>query len=80
MIETDLFLLVLRAKSGDKEALSSIITMFHPIIKKNSQRAGPNEQSDLQQHLSEMIIRAVLRYDMNTIPDYSAFIESINFE
>ncbi|WP_438350933.1 helix-turn-helix domain-containing protein [Paenibacillus sp. FA6] len=77
MTDIDLFILVQRAKAGDKEAMNQIIVMFRPLIIKVSQRAKPNERSDLQQDIIEKVIRSVLSYDMNSLPDYTEYIEQI---
>lgn len=74
----DLFTLVQKAKSGDKEAVNQIILMVQPFIQKVCRRAPPNERNDLQQHLTEKVIVAVKNYDMNSIPSFSQFVNLIS--
>ncbi|UUZ83511.1 helix-turn-helix domain-containing protein [Paenibacillus sp. P26] len=78
MERSDLFELVTRAKSGDKTALEEIITLFRPAIQRASKRAKPQERNDLEQHMSEKIIRAVYAYDLDSVPDYSRFVAIIS--
>jgi hypothetical protein len=59
MTEIDLFILVQKEKKGGQESLNQIIVMFHPLIVIGSQRANPNERCDVQQDLTEKVIRAV---------------------
>ncbi|MFC0211385.1 helix-turn-helix domain-containing protein [Paenibacillus chartarius] len=77
MAETDLFELVQRAKHGDRESLGEIITMFQPAIKKACSRVKPQERYDLEQIISEKVIKAIINYEMDSIPDYSGFIDMI---
>ncbi|WP_145407911.1 helix-turn-helix domain-containing protein [Paenibacillus xylanexedens] len=74
----DLYHLVQHAKSGNREAMGTIIQRFEPSIKKVCRQAAMNEQYDLQQYVSEKIIRAILHYDMGTIPDFNQFVESVS--
>ncbi|CAM3036760.1 helix-turn-helix domain-containing protein [Paenibacillus sediminis] len=71
MSEPELFDLVSRAKDGDKEALKEILLLFQPAIQKACRRAKIQERHDLEQHMSEKIIRAIYSYDIDSIPDYS---------
>ncbi|WP_281888919.1 helix-turn-helix domain-containing protein [Paenibacillus sp. YYML68] len=78
MSESDLYDLVHRAQNGDKEALGTILHLFRPVILKASKKAKPQERRDLEQHMSEKIIRAVYAYDMDSIPNYSQFVKEIS--
>lgn len=78
MTQKDLYHLVQHAKSGDKEAMEIIIKRFEPSIKKACRNVSLHDQHDLQQYLNEKIIRAVLHYDMSSIPDFNQFVESIS--
>jgi DNA-directed RNA polymerase specialized sigma subunit len=78
MNEPDMYELVSRAKLGDKEALQEILRLFQPAIQKASKRAKPQERNDLQQHMSEKIIRAVFAYDLDSVPDFSQFAQIIS--
>ncbi|MCL6663416.1 MULTISPECIES: helix-turn-helix domain-containing protein [Paenibacillus] len=78
MTHKGLYHLVQLAKSGDKEAMGIIIKRFEPSIKKACRNVSINEQHDLQQYLNEKIIRAVLHYDMSSIPDFNQFVESVS--
>jgi hypothetical protein len=74
MTQNDLFSLVERAKCGDKDAMYKIIVMFQPSINKACRYTHPNEQNDLRQYLTEKVIRAVLSYDLGSVPAYFQFI------
>jgi DNA-directed RNA polymerase specialized sigma subunit len=78
MDEPDLYDLVIRAKSGDKGALDDIVRLFRPVIHKASKRAKLQEQDDLEQLMSEKIIRAVYAYDLESVPDFTRFVEIIS--
>lgn len=54
-----------------------IIKRFEPSIRKACRNVSINEQHDLQQYINEKIIRAVLHYDMSSIPDFNQFVESV---
>ncbi|MBE9916353.1 helix-turn-helix domain-containing protein [Paenibacillus donghaensis] len=78
MDATELFDLVSQAKNGDKAAIESIIQLFQPAIQKACRRTKPQERRDLEQHMSEKIIRAVYSYDIDSIPDYSRFVKVLS--
>ena len=53
--------LIVRAKSGDQEALTQIVQRFQPILKKYSHRIG---NDDAYSDLVIWIINAVKRYQL----------------
>ncbi|NOU83126.1 hypothetical protein GC101_30135 [Paenibacillus sp. LMG 31459] len=71
--EDPLLNMVAQAQAGDLEALHQIIIRFKPVIQKVSLTASINEQDDLEQDLTEMLIKKILNYPLNSAPDYSSF-------
>lgn len=55
--------LIIRAKSGDNEAMSQVVQRFTPVVKKYSRRLGYNEACS---DLVVWVIEAVHRYQPNT--------------
>jgi len=61
--------LIVKAKCGDQEAISEIVTRFIPIIRKYSRQLGYEEAySDLV----EWMVRSINRYQATTteLPDH----------
>jgi|GEM_PF-1639822 len=73
----DLYDLVCRAKRGDKDAMERIVEAFRPVIRKASRGAKGQERDDLEQELTEKMIRAVYAYDLESVPDFTAFCREV---
>lgn len=77
MKETDMFVLVKRAQNGDQDSMNQIIRFFRPVIRSVVLKARLQDHKDVEQTLSERIIRAVQSYDLNSIPDFSTFCKQV---
>lgn len=77
MKETDTFDLVMKAQCGDQESMNQIIKFFHPVIQSVVLKTRLQDQKDVEQVLSERIIRVVQSYDLNSIPDFSTFCKKV---
>jgi|HigsolmetaGSP11D_1036233.scaffolds.fasta_scaffold59284_1 DNA-directed RNA polymerase specialized sigma subunit len=66
-----LYDLVKRAQSGDQQALYEIIKKFDSSIRKAKKQTKRQDREDLEQVLMEKLIRAILAYDLNNVPDVS---------
>jgi DNA-directed RNA polymerase specialized sigma subunit len=77
MSEPELFDLVYRAKSGDQAALEKILARFQPAIRKAVRKAKLQDRRDLEQVINEKIIRAVYAYDLDSVPDFSRFVQVV---
>lgn len=76
MDNINLYHLARKAKEDDKEALMKILVMFEPAINKAVRRSSKQDQHDLQQYLTEKIIKAIRSYNLDAIPDFEEFINS----
>lgn len=74
----NLMKLLKKAKSNDKEAMEEIVMKFAPTIQKSLYQTSPQERNDLKQEIQLKIIEAVFKYDIDSIPGFWDFIESID--
>ncbi|WNS41901.1 helix-turn-helix domain-containing protein [Paenibacillus sp. MMS20-IR301] len=68
-----LLTMVVKAQAGDREALQQILNRFKPFIQRVACTASVNERDDLEQDLTEMLIKKIMNYPLNSAPDYSSF-------
>lgn len=54
--------LVLRAKSGDPDALTAVIDRFRPLIQKYVRQAAPEDAHDVEQELVMRLILLIRAY------------------
>lgn len=55
--------LILKAQSGDKDALNQVVERFEPIVKKYARRYG---DEDVYSEIVEWIIKETMRYKEKT--------------
>ncbi|GIQ71551.1 helix-turn-helix domain-containing protein [Xylanibacillus composti] len=77
MKEILLYDLVEKAQRGDSEALREILDYFHPYIKKISKQRKKQEWDDMENELILLVIKNILNYDMNRIPDFTEFFQMV---
>ncbi|MFD3260763.1 helix-turn-helix domain-containing protein [Paenibacillus lentus] len=72
-MKKELFDLVYHAQNGDREALYQIIVAFTPAITGARQKVKYDRQEDLEQSIIEIVIKKILSYDLDQVPDFSKF-------
>ncbi|GHH99591.1 helix-turn-helix domain-containing protein [Neobacillus kokaensis] len=72
-----LFDLTQKAKGGSQEAVSEIVQMFEPKVKKSSRFMNDNDKEDLEQELRIEIVKAVNRFEISSTPTFWGFIETL---
>lgn len=77
MNKNNIYILVQKAKQGDKESMKTLLEMFNPLIIKVSKKAGANDRNDLKQHITESIIKAIYKYDLRLDKDFNTTINLI---
>lgn len=78
MKENELYNLVKHAQYGDRDAMKRIIEQFLPFIRKAASYLPQSEAKDYEQVTTEKIVRAVNRYDLNSVPDFVKFCSMID--
>ncbi|GMK37470.1 hypothetical protein PCCS19_05240 [Paenibacillus sp. CCS19] len=73
MTNDELFQSVQQAQYGDREAMQRIIESFYPLIRKTARNMPPSASRDYEQVIIEKIVRAVHRYDLQSIPSFVDF-------
>ena len=58
--------LIIKAKSGDKEALNEAVERLKPIVKKYVERRGYPFYAEMEQSLTEELIKVIHRYEPET--------------
>lgn len=77
MNKNNIYILVQKAKQGDKESMKTLLEMFNPLIIKVSKKARANDRNDLKQHITESIIKAIYKYDLRLDKDFNTTINLI---
>ncbi|MCY9517855.1 helix-turn-helix domain-containing protein [Paenibacillus apiarius] len=77
-MEDELFDLVVKAQSGDDEAVYQIIAAFLPVIRSARSRIKADRRDDLEQSIVETLIRKIVSYDLTHAPDFSAFCRQLH--
>lgn len=72
-----LFDLVAKAQEGDNNSLREILDIFYPYIKQISRQRKVQEQEDVEQEITLVIISKILNYDLYTTYNFSQFAEVI---
>jgi hypothetical protein len=55
--------------------MEEIINLFLPYIRKLSKTVTPQDRNDLEQEITEKIIRVVYKYDICEIPNFTTFLK-----
>ena len=58
--------LIIKAKSGDKEALHEAVERLKPIVRKYVDRRGYPFYAEMEQGLTEELIKVIHRYEPET--------------
>jgi DNA-directed RNA polymerase specialized sigma subunit len=58
--------LIIKAKSGDKEALNEAVERLKPIVRKYVDRRGYPFYAEMEQDLTEELIKVIHRYEPKT--------------
>lgn len=78
MRNSELYEFVCKAQFGDREAMRLIIEAFYPLIRKTSKTLSTLSAKDFEQSTIEKIVRSVHNFDLNSLPDFEAFINAEN--
>ncbi|WP_342436428.1 helix-turn-helix domain-containing protein [Paenibacillus sp. FSL L8-0436] len=76
-MKNDMFELVAKAQAGDKDALEEVISFFLTSIRHAISKTMPEYRDDIEQAIIELIIKKVLTYDLNSIPDFNSFFQQL---
>ncbi|WP_052947824.1 helix-turn-helix domain-containing protein [Aneurinibacillus tyrosinisolvens] len=69
--------MLLLAKNKDPDAILLILAKFKPKIERSLYQTSFHEREDLLQQLYVKIIEAVYRYDVESAPGFSEFMEML---
>lgn len=72
----ELYEWVRKAQFGDREAMGKIIDAYYPLIRKTSRTLSALSAKDFEQSTIEKIVRAVHNYDLDSLPDFEAFMHT----
>lgn len=77
-MENELYDLVQKAQTGNKDAMQEIISMFMPAIRRARIKLKSDQQDDLEQNIVETIIKKIMSYDLGQTPDFTAFCRQLS--
>lgn len=76
-MESRLYNLLQSAKKDDKEAITLILQQFEKKISAELRQTSYDEREDLRQHLLLKVFEAIEKYEIDKVPDFVEFVESL---
>lgn len=70
---SNLYHLMQKAQSKNPEALSKLLQMFEPKLKRSLLQTSKQDREDLEQELRIKIMEVIYKYDLESTPGYWEF-------